>query len=218
MDTTKDNNTTSESNGINIEEEQKFLKFALKRIEEEKKFYEYLRDRERLEADRIVEQYNNCKGEVDSYEEAGYFSLADVEANSAELIKRRLAELEEAEKKPYYGIMRVKYDDGEIVTYRIGRTNINGKYLIPIVSGWIADIAELYYNTPIGKASYKTENGIVHCELLDKYFVDIKDGQVKKIIYNGVGVMQSKLRRPSAGIMGDITETIQPEQFSIFNI
>ena len=124
--------------------------------------------------------------------------------------------LKSVREKPYYGNIRIAFDDTDKEEYRIGYMTINGKDGLPVVIDWRNDIAKLYYDAKTGKTSYTCPNGEIDCVLESRQQIDIEKGKVKRVVDTEIHVdddfLQEVLAKSSSGKMKDIVTSIQEEQ------
>ena len=156
--------------------------------------------------------------QMDSGDEA--FSEANLKSQADNLNKKLLEarSLMRAKDSPYIGKIRVKFDEDDEDSYYIGHTSINDEDDI-IVIDWRSAIASLFYNSPIGKTSYKAPNGTIDCELEERKQILIKNSKLLRVVDTGIHIdddeLQEILSKSSGEKMEEIVRTIQEEQYSV---
>ena len=201
---------------MGIEKEQEYLDYVTQLIDASV-------SKENVTYDNEVEVLNKDKqvhwdelSQMDDADEA--FSIHQIRKKESELMKRRseVLKLMSVKDKPYYGKIRVAFDEDDKEDYRIGYMTINDENGDPIVIDWRNDIAKLYYDAKTGKTSYTCPNGVVDCELESRQQIEIEDGKVKRVVETDIhvddDVLQEVLSQSSSGKMRDIVTSIQEEQ------
>ncbi len=201
---------------MGIEKEQEYLDYVTQLIDASV-------SKENVTYDNEVEVLNKDKqvhwdelSQMDDADEA--FSIHQIRKKESELMKRRseVLKLMSVKDKPYYGKIRVAFDEDDKEDYRIGYMTINDENGDPIVIDWRNDIAKLYYDAKTGKTSYTCPNGVVDCELESRQQIEIEDGKVKRVVETDIhvddDVLQEVLAQSSSGKMRDIVTSIQEEQ------
>ena len=99
------------------------------------------------------------------------FALSRTDVNKrADYTNEEISTLRKLKKridKPFHGKIKVDFD-GDEDTFYIGKMNIMKDNGDIIVYDWRSPIAALYYNSKLGKTSYKAPVGIIDCKLLQR--------------------------------------------------
>ena len=198
------------------EKEQEYLNSVIKLIDDkiEKQNNDYIADCKTLNKHKEVHW-----GELFQMDEADEaFSIHQIRKEESRLMDRRQEALDlmEAKENPYYGRIKVAFDEDDKEEYRIGYLTITDKYENPIIIDWRNDIARLYYDAKTGKTSYTCPNGEVECNLEERQQIEIVDGQVTRVVDSDIHLdytfLQEVLAGSSTGKMKDIVTSIQEEQ------
>ena len=198
------------------EKEQVFLDSVTQLIDDTLKEQGDIYDREVTVLTKDKQVHWDELSQMDDVDEA--FSIHQIRKKEAELMGRRkeAIQLKSVREKPYYGNIRIAFDDTDKEEYRIGYMTINGKDGFPIVIDWRNDIAKLYYDAKTGKTSYTCPNGEIDCVLESRQQIDIEKGKVKRVVDTEIHVdddfLQEVLAKSSSGKMKDIVTSIQEEQ------
>ena len=198
------------------EKEQVFLDSVTQLIDDTLKEQGDIYDREVTVLTKDKQVHWDELSQMDDVDEA--FSIHQIRKKEAELMERRkdAIKLKSVREKPYYGNIRIAFDDTDKEEYRIGYMTINGKDGFPIVIDWRNDIAKLYYDAKTGKTSYTCPNGEIDCVLESRQQIDIEKGKVKRVVDTEIHVdddfLQEVLAKSSSGKMKDIVTSIQEEQ------
>ena len=198
------------------EKEQVFLDSVTQLIDDTLKEKGDIYDREVTVLTKDKQVHWDELSQMDDVDEA--FSIHQIRKKEAELMGRRkeAIQLKSVREKPYYGNIRIAFDDTDKEEYRIGYMTINGKDGFPIVIDWRNDIAKLYYDAKTGKTSYTCPNGEIDCVLESRQQIDIEKGKVKRVVDTEIHVdddfLQEVLAKSSSGKMKDIVTSIQEEQ------
>ena len=198
------------------EKEQVFLDSVTQLIDDTLKEQGDIYDREVTVLTKDKQVHWDELSQMDDVDEA--FSIHQIRKKEAELMERRkdAIKLKSVREKPYYGNIRIAFDDTDKEEYRIGYMTINGKDGFPVVIDWRNDIAKLYYDAKTGKTSYTCPNGEIDCVLESRQQIDIEKGKVKRVVDTEIHVdddfLQEVLAKSSSGKMKDIVTSIQEEQ------
>lgn len=118
--------------------------------------------------------------------------------------------------KPYFARIDFKEDNNLKKEYYIGKYNISDDKFNPIVIDWRAPIANLYYDSELGRASYECPDGVVSGELLLKRQLEISSGKIEKFhdvdIVSNDELLQKYLHSNNDMRLKNIVSTIQSEQ------
>ncbi len=198
------------------EKEQVFLDSVTQLIDDTLKEQGDIYDREVTALNKNKQVHWDELSQMDDVDEA--FSIHQIRKKEAELMERRkkAKKLKSVREMPYYGKIRIAFDDTDKEEYRIGYMTIDGKDGFPIVIDWRNDIAKLYYDAKTGKTSYTCPNGEIDCVLESRQQIDIEKGKVKRVVDTEIHVdddfLQEVLAESSSGKMKDIVTSIQEEQ------
>ena len=155
------------------------------------------------------------KAEMDEFELAQSMSIIDKHATLSNNKIRRLRQLLNAIKSPYFGKINVSFDEDDKDEYYVGVTAIDTDKGINLID-WRCPLASVFYNAKIGKTSYKAPMGKVDCNLDRRKQIKIRNGKIERIIESDVhiddDVLQEVLSKSSNEKMKNIVSTIQEEQ------
>lgn len=132
----------------------------------------------------------------------------------------RLKNLKKARKKPYFCRVDFTESNGEEETYYIGKTGLlREEDQDLVIMDWRAPAANLYYDSRIGDASYKSPMGEIKGEVTLKRQIVVENGDILDIKDIDVTVtddfLQESLSMTSEGRLKEIVATIQEEQNKI---
>lgn len=134
-------------------------------------------------------------------------------------LTKKISSLEANSDKPYFARINFENENGINDNCYIGKIGISNYDNEVIIVDWRAPISSLYYDSSIGKASYKVNDEIITGNLKLKRQYDIENRQLKS--FNDVDtVSNDELLKPYLGISADsriknIVSTIQQEQNEI---
>lgn len=198
----------------NYEKEQKFLDQVVDTIDENISLLEKNCESGIKDVRSLSKYHWETKSEMDDIEKA--VTRNDVNhtatlTNSGLLSLRRLRN---ARNNPFFGKIKVDFDDDEEDFY-IGLTSVMKNNDI-IINDWRSPISTLFYNSKLGNTSYKAPVGIIDCKLLQREQIKIKDLRINRIIDTDIHLtddeLQKVLSKNSDGKMKNIVTTIQEEQ------
>jgi DNA helicase-2/ATP-dependent DNA helicase PcrA len=132
--------------------------------------------------------------------------------------QRSRRKLERLKIRPYFG--RITFHEDGIAKsqdFYIGLAGLSqsgtGK---PLIYDWRAPVSGMYYDFEIGRANYRSPDGVVNGELLLKRQFKISNGVIKYWFDNGLKIddeiLQQVLSQNVDGRMRTIVNTIQREQ------
>ena len=128
---------------------------------------------------------------------------------------KNLRRLRKAYDDPYFGKIKIRFDDGERESFYIGLTSIISEDDV-VVNDWRSPIASLFYNARLGQTSYTAPVGKIDCYLENRKQIKVEDGKIKRIVDSDIHLddeeLQEILSRPSESKMKNIVNTIQEEQ------
>ncbi len=183
----------------------------------------------------ISKQEDTCESGIENIQELSKYhwenkeAMDDIEfANNVFYINHsailtnnqidRLRKLRRALKNPYFGKIKVDFDDDEVESFHIGFTDIMDNYE-QVVSDWRSPIATLFYNSKLGNTSYDAPMGKIDCTLLNRKQIKISHGKIEREvdsdIHLGDDELQEVLSKSSDGKMKNIVTTIQEEQNNV---
>ena len=148
--------------------------------------------------------------EMDSGERYSFVSDNDLKISLLNDQAKRMRRLYKIKDNPYFG--SIIFNDEPIY---IGITSLkkDDDYL---VCDWRAPICSLFYDYGVGKAEYKSLNGIESGEITRKRQYKIEKGKLKSVFDTEVNIdddlLQSVLAQTSSDKMKNIVATIQREQ------
>lgn len=190
-----------------------------------------LREKERLEtaidaAERTSEQLKAAAWE-DHLELKDSVNLADNAVTQQELMrlhqqmtlhKRRIAELDNMYRAPYFGRLDLLYEgESDVESFYIGlRPLFDPDTYESYILDWRTPVASLFYEADLGPTCYKTGQAHVKVEVTGKKNFVIKHGKLIKIYDSDDRLydehLQLVLAEGSTERMQDIVSTIQAEQ------
>ena len=181
----------------NKKEEEQYLELALQKLQDQIK-------ETNLKLEKIPSMYKNER----------------LIENLTKQYASKLIFLKKTKDKPYFARIDFQHekDSAEEELY-IGKTNITDEDNNIIVIDWRAPISTLYYDSNIGKSTYKAPEGIIKGELLLKRQYEIDNR--KLISYQDVDtVSNDEILKPYLGVnannrLKNIIATIQSEQNEI---
>lgn len=141
-------------------------------------------------------------------------------SNFMEMYMQKLRLMEKSIGKPYFARLNFHRDgEAKVEELYIGKVGVMDEDNHNIVIDWRAPVASMYYDSNIGRASYKAPEGTCTGELLLKRQYDIEEGQLKN--FQDVDtVSDDELLKPYLNASADnrlknIVSTIQKEQNEI---
>ncbi len=128
-----------------------------------------------------------------------------------------LRRLRNSRSNPFFGKIKVDYGDDEEDFY-IGLSSVLDNNDV-IINDWRSPISTLFYNSKLGKTSYKAPARIIDCKLWQRKQIKIKNDKIQRIIDTDIHLtddeLQKVLSKNSDGKMKNIVTTIQEEQNEI---
>ena len=145
----------------------------------------------------------------------GLLELQRVEESLAFYLKEK-NRLERLKNSPYFARIDVKFN-GSSETIYIGVNGfIHPKTYQNLIYDWRTPIASLFYDFPLGEASYVCDLGVVHGEITLKRQFRIEKSQMLYMFDSSINIedemLQEILSQSTDGRMRDIVMTIQKEQ------
>ena len=182
---------------------------------------EFQKEKENLkniiaEYEDVMEYYNQ---RIDAIPRI-YMNNPTMIKNSIEMYSEKLKLMEKSVDKPYFARLDFARDgETKIEQLYIGKVGVMDEDNNNITIDWRAPVSSMYYDSNIGRASYKAPEGICTGELLLKRQYDIENRELKS--YQDVDtVSNDELLKPYLGASADnrlknIVSTIQQEQNAI---
>lgn len=136
-------------------------------------------------------------------------------------LENTLARNERALKKPYFG--RIDFLDemsDRQETFYIGRSGIFRDVIHPMVIDWRAPVANIYYESGLGKCSYLSPKGEpIAVDLKLKRTYEIENGVLQNVFDTETiandDILTKYLSKNKQAVLGEIVATIQKEQNDI---
>lgn len=154
------------------------------------------------------------KAELDPAEMKTLRTSNDLEVFFLEQKAKKFKKLYSIQNKPYFARIDFKTNITEDKIY-IGITNVE-EDLNYYVYDWRSPICSMFYDYGVGKANYKSPDGIIEGEITLKRQYQISDGKLDNVFDTTINiddeVLQSVLKENSSEYMKNIVNTIQQEQ------
>ena len=182
---------------------------------------EFLREKEKLR--KVLEKLDVEEKEIENNlanTEANYEKDDYVKAQMIYLGAKKLKDLKQIKKKPYFARIDFKAEDEEKEKLYIGKLSIiDSKTQKPIIIDWRAPISNLYYDGRIGKSSYNSPQGEIKGEISLKRQYFIEERILKKFsdidLKTNDELLQVALEEKADDRLKNIVATIQGEQNAI---
>lgn len=135
------------------------------------------------------------------------------------LYEGHLKALEKSLEKPYFA--RIDFEENGSKTQKlyIGKHGFDDENNNPVVVDWRAPISSLYYDSEVGKCSYKAPAGIIEGNLNLKRQFDIQNREILSYydvdIVSRDALLQKYLNENNTARIKNIVSTIQKEQNDI---
>ena len=135
------------------------------------------------------------------------------------LYEGHLKALEKSLEKPYFA--RIDFEENESKSQKlyIGKHGFDDENNNPVVVDWRAPISSLYYDSEVGKCSYKAPAGIIEGNLNLKRQFDIQNREILSYydvdIVSRDALLQKYLNENNTARIKNIVSTIQKEQNDI---
>ncbi len=193
--------------------EEAYLRHTMQIVENNLQNYSRETARMQAEIDEMLEHYHDNDDEL--------WTLLNNTITLNEHMKRALARLSRAQKKPYFG--RIIFQDEALQkteSFYIGKGGISNDRISQTVIDWRAPIANAYYENGLGRCSYKAPDGkelFIDLEL--KRTFEIEDGVLldyydTEVVSND-DLLMKYLSKSKEAVLGEIVATIQKEQNEI---
>lgn len=165
---------------------------------------------------QFVEEYKDDEDKIiDYFDHENY-----VKEEAYKTIDKRLKEFTILKDTPYFGKITFNALEEGIEQFYIGRFGLTLEDTYePVIVDWRAPVASLFYKGTLGEAVYKSPDGDVETNLLERRQLIIKKGELKGIFDSAVDVkdeiLQMMLTKNASSSLKDIVMTIQEEQDNI---
>ena len=106
----------------------------------------------------------------------------DLVKNQQNIIENKRKKMLDLEFKPYFGKFVFQEKQISPSSVYIGKTNINDANGDILVTDWRTPICSLFYEQSIGMANYESPMGNIVCNLLEKYQIEIENGELLNVI------------------------------------
>lgn len=162
-----------------------------------------------------LDSFYNSKGESKDYgDKLAMIDDINYSKYISSIANRQLSRYLMMIDKPYFGRLDFKNNWGEIPYYFGIETLIDEDDIV--VYDWRSPVANLYYDSIMGKASYESPNGIVHGEVTLKRQYKFKNREL--VYYTDMvsnisdELLLDTLKNSNEMVMKNIVTTIQKEQ------
>lgn len=198
--------------------EENYLRFASEEISSKLDILGkeiHVKDEEITEFKRLLWEE---KGSVDSVEMKTSLMASEMEANFMLMKMEYYKKLLKIQYAPYFGRVDFKEENDEVRRVYIGLTNLD-KDLNYLIYDWRSPIASLFYDYPVGYASYEAPEGEIKGFMSLRRQYKIEDKKLLRVFDSNLNVvddcLQEVLSESSSEKMKNIVNTIQAEQNSI---
>lgn len=187
-------------------------KETLNYIAKRKSITEYIIDYRK----KYMEEHKDDEYELENYLD----QEAHVKEQAYMYIDKRLKEFTKLKESPYFGKITFNESDEGIEEFYIGRFGLTPEDTYePVILDWRAPISSLFYKGKFGEVSYKSPDGEVYGNLLDRKQLIVKKGTLKGVFDSAIDVkdeiLQMVLTTNSGSSLKDIVMTIQAEQDAV---
>lgn len=202
----------------NSQEEQKYLnkssEIIRELIEEKGRSCE-----ENIDYVHSLSKYHwETKNEMDLVERATSFGDINSQVSITNLELEKLRQLRRALKRPFFGKIKLQFDEDDTENYYIGLTSVMNDSDV-VINDWRSPIASVFYDSKMGETSFKAPRGVILCNLQERKQIKIEEGKIKRIIDSSIHLdddeLQEVLSKSSKEKMSNILSTIQEEQNDI---
>ena len=165
---------------------------------------------------QAIEEYRDDEDKLIEY----FDHEAYVKEEAFKTIDRKLREYTILKQSPYFGKIVFSEEEEGIEEFYIGRFGLTlEENFEPVIIDWRAPVASLFYKGSLGKASYKSPDGEIEANLLERRQLIIKKGELKGVFDSAIDIkdeiLQMALTKNSSSSLKDIVMTIQEEQDQI---
>lgn len=164
---------------------------------------------------KFIEEYRDDEDKVMEYFDHERY----VKEEMYRTIDRKLAEFTKLKESPYFGKVNFE-DNGYAEQIYVGRYGLTPEGSFdPAIVDWRAPVASLFYKGTLGETSYKSPNGEVPVDILERRQIIVKKGKLEGFFDSDVDVkddiLQMILSSNAGEKLKDIVMTIQKEQDEI---
>lgn len=198
--------------------EEDYLRFASEEISNKLDILGkeiHVKDEEITEFKRLLWEE---KGSVDSVEMKTSLMASEMEANFMLMKMEYYKKLLKIQYAPYFGRVDFKEENDEVRKVYIGLTNLD-QDLNYLIYDWRSPIASLFYDYPVGYASYEAPEGEIKGFMSLRRQYKIENKKLLRVFDSNLNVvddcLQEVLSESSSEKMKNIVNTIQTEQNSI---
>lgn len=194
-------------------------------INKEKSHLKTIIDKLNKNIDDLELKNKEVSNELDEmYGNPDFFNEIKVNESLQESYKRDINDFKKALNKPYFGKVIYSYKGEKDNSIYIGKKGIseykNTTELLVI--DWRAPVAEIYYNSNLGKSSYMSPSGELYVDLKLKTTFDIDNGNLidlydSEVIANDE-LLIKYLSKNKDVVLNEIVATIQKDQNRIIRI
>ena len=183
----------------------------LNSIEKRKAIADYILDYRK----KFIEEYKDDEDKIIEYFDHERY----VKEQMYTTIDRRLSEYTKLKDSPYFGKVTFE-EDGYAEEIYVGRYGLTSEQENkPVIIDWRAPVAELFYKGLVGKTEYKSPEGEVSVDILQRRQLITKKGKLEGYFDSDVDVaddiLQMVLSSNAGEKLKDIVMTIQKEQDEI---
>lgn len=196
--------------GITKEDEEAKLKF-IQKIARDKL------EKTRKNVQALQDELNELREVYDVEDKEGLAQWFNTDARYSQ-VRNDLLRAERTRKKPYFGrIDIVDSDEQKKETLYIGKAVIAKIPSEPEVIDWRAPVASVYYDSALGKCTYKVpREGIFEVDLQRKRTYEIEEDRLKDFYDSDVvandDLLTKYLSKSKRNVLSEIIATIQQEQ------
>ena len=164
---------------------------------------------------KFIEEYRDDEDKVMEYFDHERY----VKEEMYRTIDRKLAEFTKLKESPYFGKVNFE-DNGYAEQIYVGRYGLTPEGSFdPAIVDWRAPVASLFYKGTLGETSYKSPDGEVPVDILERRQIIVKKGKLEGFFDSDVDVkddiLQMILSSNAGEKLKDIVMTIQKEQDEI---
>lgn len=192
--------------------------YEYKRLQLTKEYIEYVLDKTEDNKDTYKSNIRQAMEDLDFLDSSQSYINILTNAKFLEIAEKNYTSLNANRKKPYFSRIDFQLDGSEEPEkIYIGKTSLfRTDNQQPLIVDWRSPVANMYYESRVGGASYTTESGKIEGKLLLKRQYTIEDGWLES--FRDVDVTaRDELLQDSLGVnsekrLRDIVATIQAEQ------
>ncbi len=191
----------------------------IKKIEEEKKYLEKVKGTIIYFREKLVKDFADVaimyKGRYNQVK----WGDEDLVKNQQSIIENKRKKMFGLEFKPYFGKFVFQEKHFSPSSVYIGKTNINDADGNILVTDWRTPICSLFYEQSIGMANYESPMGNIFCDLLEKYQIQIENGELLNVINTDLvtndEILSNFLSNNNESRLKNIVASIQSEQNAV---